>query len=122
MAESIKHTGSHWELNLKRFEWVDHGHVMLYLPSLNISAYGQNLQAALEMLDFSVEEFFHNLSTLTAKNILEELNKLGWEVPDNDATLCYSRVYVDKAGWLHNFDLDLDDATKVVETAFSRAF
>ncbi len=52
---------------------------VVYIPSLEISGYGEIESKAIEMLKFSLEDFSEYLSSLPENMINAELLKLGWK-------------------------------------------
>lgn len=52
---------------------------ILYIPSLDISSYGDNLDEANKMLKVCLDEFSKNLLELSQSKIDTILNSLGWE-------------------------------------------
>lgn len=52
---------------------------IIYLPSLLISAYGDSLKEANEMIKTSIHEFSNNLLQLPESKINSILNDLGWK-------------------------------------------
>lgn len=53
-------------------------HLILYLPALEISAYGDNYQEAHGMLKEALDDCFGQLIKLSDDEIHAELKKLGW--------------------------------------------
>ncbi len=51
---------------------------LLYIPSLDISSYGENPDKANEMMRASLEYYFANLLCMDLDAIAEELGKYGW--------------------------------------------
>ncbi|ARK09022.1 hypothetical protein A6C57_01105 [Fibrella sp. ES10-3-2-2] len=92
-------------LNSYRFE--DNGFIVTYIPSLGLSAYGETVEEANQMLVHDViNDFFNTIIDLPAVAVFEELSKLGWTC--NKATEFKNQAYVDEAGILQNFDLPQD--------------
>ncbi len=52
---------------------------VLYIPSLNISAYGDTFAEAKQMLKIELNELSSNLVELTKKEVLAYLKQFGWE-------------------------------------------
>ena len=52
--------------------------IVIYVPSLDISGYGQTVTKALEMVQFSINSYMQELCKLPLKSIHQELFKLGW--------------------------------------------
>lgn len=55
----------------------DNSHI-IYLPSLQLSAYGDSLKEANEMIKISIHEFSKNLLQLPESKINSILKDLGW--------------------------------------------
>ena len=77
---------------------------VVYMPSLNISGYGETNDKAEEMMKFSLEDYFSYLLTLPMDKISTELAKYGWKkgLFSNE----YSRTYVDGNGDLQNLNAE----------------
>ena len=75
------------------------------VPALDISGYGDNIDEAMELVNFSVDEFFNHLTKMPIENISIELSKLGWKknVFKNKE---FSRAFVDIEGELQGFNID----------------
>lgn len=89
--------------NLFKYRDKDTRQIVYFIPSLAITGYGANEKKAMEMLKFSVEDFFSWLSKSPNKQIDEELKKLGWKHVQYKNKE-YSQSYVDGDGKLHNFN------------------
>jgi hypothetical protein len=87
------------------FDFIDNGHNIAYLPSLNLTGYGDTKQEAHELLMKHVlTDFFEGLFTLSQSQVVEELKKLGWE-KSHFFNKEFSKSYVDKDGVLREFNL-----------------
>ncbi len=65
---------------LTSFSFVDDdGHHIAYIPSLNLSGYGDTGREALDMLiNVVVKDYFEHLLDLTQHQIMNELRQHGW--------------------------------------------
>lgn len=52
---------------------------VIYIPSLELSAYGKNIKQAKKMLEIQLNEFSESLFKLPAPKIHNEFKRLGWE-------------------------------------------
>ena len=103
----ISISGRRKEIKLRsrlfRYRDKDTRQMVVYIPALEITGYGSNEKKAMEMLNFSVKEYFAFLSSLAPKKIETELLKLGWKhTPYRNKE--YSKTFVDVAGNLQNFN------------------
>ncbi len=90
----------------------DHGHFVGYMPSLNLTAYGDSPNEAGERLLKEVcDDYFRNLMALGRDGAERELAKLGWKKRPLFGKQFTSDCYVDKEGVLKNFNLP--EETKV---------
>ena len=66
--------------NIGAFKFIDKDtkQYVMYIPSLEISGYGDTEDKAREMLKFSLDDFSKYLVSLPFEQINEELVKLGW--------------------------------------------
>lgn len=99
---------------LRTVEFEDNGHFVIYIPSLQLSAYGDDITEAKEMLEVVVDDFCDSLTELSEGQALAELRKFGWE-KNSYFTKRFenSNTYIDREGILKDFDLPSD--TKVRE-------
>ena len=65
-------------LNAVSFIDKDTKQHLLYIPSLDMSSYGENPDKANEMMRASLEYYFANLLCMDLEAIEEELGKYGW--------------------------------------------
>lgn len=70
-----------------------------------VSGYGKNEKEADEMLSESMKSYFEYLIDLPVKRQLLELNKMGWSQRKLKRKE-YSKAYVDRDGFLKNYDID----------------
>ncbi|MBK7306852.1 MAG: hypothetical protein IPI88_07260 [Chitinophagaceae bacterium] len=73
------------------------------MPSLDITGYGETRERAIEMLKFSILDYFESLIKLPSKQIEAELHKFGWK-QNKLRHKQYSKAYVDINGELQNFN------------------
>jgi len=102
----------HAHLYVIRFQDADTLQYVAYIPTLDISGYGENLKDATTMLQFSLEQFFVTLTALKPAQQKIELSKLGWK-QNNFRTKEYSRMQVDVNGELKNFNVVTDSVEKI---------
>lgn len=92
------------QLNVLKFR--DHDFAVCYIPSLNLSAYGDTHKEALERLFQEVfKDFIDSLTLLGNDRGTKELEKLGWKRNQLFKKRFVSESYIDKAGVLKNFNL-----------------
>lgn len=90
----------------KVYNFIDHGSFVVYIPSLNLTSYGDNKGEAVKSLfEVIVGDFFDNLLVMPEYRITEELKKLGWQRGRVMRKKFEQTVYVDKDGVLKNFNL-----------------
>lgn len=98
----------------RMIEFEDHGHTVVYIPSLNLSAYGNNLEEAHEMMANAVlEDFFEALLEQPEHIVFEVLGKLGWQKSPIFSKELSNNVHIDRNGLLKNFNLPQE--TKITE-------
>lgn len=97
----------------KIFELIDNNQIILYLPALDLSAYGETKEKAIEMLNDIMVEYGRNLFTVNQEQVRIEFEKYGWRQNlyfkkkyDN------SNSYIDIKGILRNFELPEDTPVK----------
>jgi len=88
-----------------------------YVPSLEISGYGDTSEESMKMVEFSINEFLKHLWSLSSKKREQELRDLGWEhhkLKNRD----FSKAYVDISGELQNLNAEEGSVeTKVLQVA-----
>ena len=99
---------------IRLVEFEDNGHFIVYVPSLNLSAYGNNYDEALQMMsDIVIEDFFDNLLDQPENVIYNHLRILGWQQSQDGSGELSNQVHIDTEGILKNFNLPAD--TKIKE-------
>jgi len=107
LSRNKREQKGHAQLN--SIEFVNDGYYIIYLPSLNLSAYGKNHAEALYMMDKVVmPDFFKNLLDLSDREIIEELSKFGWEKSQFFKLELSKAAHIDKEGILRDFELSED--------------
>lgn len=89
---------------LTAFRYIDKDtrQFVIYMPALEISAYGADPKKAEEMLKFSLDEYFKFLINLKPVKLEQELSALGWKKGLFKKN--YSKIYIDSDGELKNFN------------------
>ncbi|GAB4042067.1 type II toxin-antitoxin system HicB family antitoxin [Spirosoma jeollabukense] len=91
------------------YTFEDNGFIVHYIPSLNLSAYGDTEQEASEMLkDAILPDFCQKLFAASRPKSFEHLSKLGWSAVSRESDKFENTAYVDRNGVLRNFDLPED--------------
>jgi hypothetical protein len=93
---------------LLKYRDRDTRQIIFFIPSLQITGYGATEEKAKEMLDFSIDEYFLYLVSLSQKKLDEELMRLGWNHVAY-ANKEFSKVFVSSDGELENFNAVADD-------------
>lgn len=89
-------------ISVFRYQDKDTKQFILYIPSLEISGYGETKEKATQMAQQSVAEYLISLAKLSQKQVEKELSSLGWmhsKIRNKD----YSKSYVDLSGELKDF-------------------
>ncbi|NGM63509.1 hypothetical protein G5B30_16490 [Sphingobacterium sp. SGG-5] len=93
--------------NVTAVSFMDGDFHILYIPSLNLSSYGNTFEEAKQMMEEVVVKDFC-VNVLKNKNkgyVISELKKLGWtKSPFFEKDLSKS-AYIDKEGILREFEL-----------------
>lgn len=95
-----------FECGLSVFKMIDSGtsqHI-IYIPSLNLTGYGDTYEKAEEMMKFCIGDLFELFEKMTSKKRDEELNKLGWK-RNKLKSKEFSKLLVDPKGVLQNFNI-----------------
>jgi hypothetical protein len=91
-------------LNTIKYRDKDTRQIVIYLPALEISGYGATEKKALEMVKFSMDEYFTFLVKSSVKEMEKELTKYGWQHTKKYSNKEYSKAYIDEDGKLQNFN------------------
>jgi hypothetical protein len=87
---------------------------VFYVPSLELTGYGNSVDRAFEMLNRSIDDFCEFITKLKNKEIEHELFKLGWK--PNETRKKYSKFYVNPEGELVGLNLDRDKIEELTLT------
>jgi len=98
---------------LRNMVFMNEGFYINYIPSLNISGYGDTPIEAEDMAIESLQDFFESLAKSDIQAGLKELEKLGWK-KNFFFKKRLSPTYVNKAGILKEFNLP--EETEIRET------
>ena len=91
------------------YYFMDHDHYIAYMPSLQLTGYGDNRKEAVDMLiDIVLDDFCENMLELRVEKANELLASLGWKRNKLFHKKFTSTSYVDKEGVLRNFNLPLE--------------
>ncbi len=77
--------------------------IVIYIPSLELSGYGETEKEAEKMIRFSLNEYCAYLLKLPQEKMIRELSGLGWtrsKIKAKD----FSKAYVDIEGNLNDFN------------------
>jgi hypothetical protein len=99
--DSVNFTG-----NLTVYKFIDNDTAqhLFYLPSLNLTAYGETEEKAQEMLKFCIADLFDILGSMNPKQRDLQLLNLGWrQNPFKNKS--FSKAYIDPQGLLQNFNV-----------------
>jgi hypothetical protein len=86
-----------------RYTDRDTNQIMLYIPSIDVSGYGETEEMAKEILHFNMQELFKFLLAASGETLHHELKKLNWK-KNRFASKQFSRSVVDINGDLREFN------------------
>lgn len=92
-------------INIFRFQDKDTNQWVLFVPSLELSGYGENPEKAHSMLKEALDDLFRQLITMSPSELRSELSKLGWK-KNFFRNKDFSRAYVTEDGELKNFNTE----------------
>ena len=93
------------EGNLKFLEFKDSNQVIIYFPSLELSAYGSDQKEARKMGELVIKDYGNSLIQLPEAKASQELAKYGWRRSKLLKKVFNNKVFIDIKGILKNFDL-----------------
>lgn len=94
------------EARLRAFRFLDKDtkQFVIYIPSLEVSGYGQTEKEADEMIRFSLNELMQHLVKLPLNKINDELVSLGWK-RNAFHNKEFSNAYIDGEGVLQGMNV-----------------
>ena len=105
VEQSIRINRNTKHVNLKgvvvRFQDKDTKQFILYIPALEISAYGETKEKAEQMFKIALDDFFAYLTALSRNAQEAELRKLGFKQKKLNNKV-YSKSYIDSDGILQS--------------------
>jgi hypothetical protein len=84
-----------------RFRDKDTLQFIMYIPSLEISAYGETQEKAQEMFKFSLDDYFKYLTDMSRDDMETELRRLGFK-QKMFSNKVFSKSFIDGDGTLHS--------------------
>lgn len=93
--------------HLRIFDVLDDEHVVSFIPSLNLSGYGNSIQESRDMIQYVLDDYFEALLKLKKSTIARELSNFGWS-QHYFSKQFKNKSFVDKDGILKNFELPED--------------
>lgn len=116
--EFIKLTTKSVKIEVKGVTFVEGNYTIMYIPSLNLSSYGQTEEEAKVMMEEHVlPDFCESVVKKPRSFVLQELRKLGWEQNKIFTKKLSRTAYIDKEGILREFDLDAGTVIKEQDLA-----
>jgi len=92
----------------KSFNIKDGKYFVAYIPSLDMTGYGDSENEAVDMLKDVMDDFFSDLIKLSLSDIDKELAKYGWNHSKIFKKQFSNRAHVDKGGVLKGFEMPKD--------------
>lgn len=92
--------------SITAFKFIDKDtkQTVIYVPSLELSGYGDTIEKAREMTQQSFKDFFDFVVTLSVDELRSYLSNLGWKKTMFNKD--FSKAYVDGDGVLRDFNAD----------------
>jgi len=87
-----------------------------YIPSFEISGYGETPEKAQEMLKAALHDLFEYLTDLKQEKLNAELKRYGW-MKNKYFNKQYSNSFVDENGALRNFNVKENSVSRITLTA-----
>jgi len=115
----INYKGKSAKVLLRLIGLEDHEYKICYIPSLELSSYGNTFDEAKKMMNEVLHDFFECLFKLPEYEVVKELNKYGWKRKSNILKKEFENTspFIDKDGILNNFNLPKE--TKIKEEFIS---
>ena len=88
---------------------------IVFIPSFDVSGYGETLEKANEMLKFCLDDMFDKLINMPHHGISSELSRQGWKKAFYNKQ--FSKAFVDIKGNLQNFNAETDSIQRLTLTA-----
>ena len=91
---------------VRAVDFEQDGHYIIYIPSLGLSAYGDDVVQARKMMsEFVIPDFCETLLQQSLSKIINELKNLGWAPSPFFKSELSTAAHIDKEGILKDFDL-----------------
>lgn len=96
----------HVHARVTAFKFLDKDtkQTVIYIPSLELSGYGETIEKAREMVQFTIKDSFDFILDMPADELRSYLSNLGWKKTMFNKD--FSKAYVDGDGVLRNFNAD----------------
>jgi hypothetical protein len=109
VGDSIKLSTQGIKLHISVYKFIDKDtkQNVLYAPSLELSAYGETIAKAHEMMKQSMNDYCEYLMNLPASERVKELQGLGW-IKNKFFNKQFSRAYIDADGNLKDFNAEIN--------------
>lgn len=109
----IHHSAGTVEMGLWVFYFKDGDHHIAFVPSLNLTAYGDSESEAEDMLANDVlKDYMNNLLASSEAKVTQELGRYGWKRNTFFKKKFYNTPYIDEQGVLKNFNLPEETPVK----------
>lgn len=103
---------AHGKVNIISYRDKDTRQIIMYIPSFDITGYGNTPEKAQEMVKFSFNEYLDMLLHLQSGHMEKVLKKLGWQKKVD--TIEFSKAYIDSEGKLKNLNAVADEIEESV--------
>jgi len=103
------------EAGLTMFQFIDNDtkQIVCIVPSLDLSGYGETEEKAIEMIKFSLNDFFTSfLAEMPYNHKRDYLNSQGWK-QNTLKNKEFSKSYVDGDGNLKNFNAENNKVSRL---------
>lgn len=102
-------------LNSIQYKDRDTKQFVIYIPTLELSGYGETIEKAKEMIDFVVQDYFQYLKSLGSEKAQAELSLLGFK--QGIFKKQFSKRYIDDEAKFQHLNAENDQVERLLLTA-----
>ena len=90
LSQEKKNRSNSMKVNLQVFLFEEDNIYFAYMPSFDLTGYGETAEEAKESLTIILDEFLRYTSD--KKTLLIEMQRLGWDIKDKKKSMCAPQI------------------------------
>lgn len=101
------------EGTLNSLEFIDNNSYIIFIPTLNLSSYGNNQEEAIYMMrEIVIKDFCETIMAQPVEKVISDLKELGWNQSPFFKKELSRTSYISKKGILKELNLDANTEVK----------